>query len=126
MSFNARIPKPYDQLPDKDKEKIRAFVRQVALEAAEVEIQRIARIMLDIYMKMACVMLHDMPDGWGEKRLRMFLGNHKRVFARQFKLVERDEQLKYLNGRMAKIFKKDGFPQDFVDEILGKVEVKGE
>ena len=79
MSFNARIPKPYDQLPDKDKEKIRAFVRQVALEAAEVEIQRIARIMLDIYMKMACVMLHDMPDGWGEKRLRMFLGNHKRV-----------------------------------------------
>lgn len=47
-------------------------------------------------------------------------------FARQFKLVERDEQLKYLNGRMAEIFKKDGFPQDFVDEILGKVEVKGE
>ena len=125
MSLNARVPKPYDQLPDKDKEKIRAFVRQVALEAAEVEIQRIARIMLDIYMKMVCVMLHD-GFRFGEKRLRIFLAGHKRVFARQFKLVERGKQLKYLNGRMAQIFRKDGFPQDFVDEILGKVEVKGE
>ena len=125
MSLNARVPKPYDQLPDKDKEKIRAFIRQVALEAAEVEIQRIARIMLDIYMKMACVMLHD-GFGFGKKRLRMFLAGHKRVFARQFKLVERGEQLKYLNGRMTEIFKKDGFPQDFVDDLLGEVKVSVE
>ena len=125
MSLNARVPKPYDQLPDKDKEKIRAFVRQVALEAAEVEIQRIARIMLDIYMKMACLVLHD-AFGFGEKRLRLYIANHKRLFSRQVKLVQRGEQLEYLNKRMAEIFRKDGFPQKFIDDLLGEVEVRVE
>lgn len=124
--MKVRIPKAYRQLHYDDQQDLKKFTQDVALEAAEKMLERDARIMLDIYMKMVCVMLHDMPDGWGEKRLRMFLGNHKRVFARQFKLVERGEQLKYLNGRMAEIFKKDGFPQDFVDEMLGKVEVKVE
>ena len=33
------------------------------------------------------------------------------------------EQIEYLDKRMAEIFRKDGFPQDFVDELIGKVEV---
>ena len=121
--MKVKIPKAYKQLHYDDQQDLKKFTQDVALEAAEKMLERDARIMLDIYMKMVCVMLHDMPDGWGEKRLRMFLGNHKRVFARQFKLVERGEQLKYLNGRMAEIFKKDGFPQDFVDDLLGEVKV---
>lgn len=124
--MKARVPKPWEKLSPRDQEKLKAFTREVALEAAEKMLERDARIMLDIYMKMVCVMLHDMPDGWGEKRLRMFLGNHKRVFARQFRLVERGEQLKYLNKRMEEIFKKDGFPQNFVDDLLGEVEVRVE
>ena len=124
--MKVKIPKAYKQLHYDDQQDLKKFTQDVALEAAEKMLERDARIMLDIYMKMACVMLHDMPDGWGEKRLRMFLGNHKRVFARQFKLVERGEQLKYLNGRMAEIFKKDGFPQDFLDDLLGEVKVSVE
>ena len=124
--MKVRIPKAYKQLHYDDQQDLKKFTQDVALEAAEKMLERDARIMLDIYMKMVCVMLHDMPDGWGEKRLRMFLGNHKRVFARQFKLVERGEQLKYLNGRMAEIFKKDGFPQKFIDDLLGEVEVRVE
>ena len=124
--MKVKIPKAYKQLHYDDQQDLKKFTQDVALEAAEKMLERDARIMLDIYMKMVCVMLHDMPDGWGEKRLRMFLGNHKRVFARQFKLVERGEQLKYLNGRMAEIFKKDGFPQDFLDDLLGKVDVRVE
>ena len=124
--MKVKIPKAYKQLHYDDQQDLKKFTQDVALEAAEKMLERDARIMLDIYMKMVCVMLHDMPDGWGEKRLRMFLGNHKRVFARQFKLVERGEQLKYLNGRMEEIFKKDGFPQDFLDDLLGKVEVSVE
>lgn len=124
--MKVKIPKAYKQLHYDDQQDLKKFTQDVALEAAEKMLERDARIMLDIYMKMVCVMLHDMPDGWGEKRLRMFLGNHKRVFARQFKLVERGEQLKYLNGRMTEIFKKDGFPQDFVDDLLGEVKVSVE
>ena len=122
--MKVKIPKSYKQLSHTDQQDLKKFTQEVALEAAEKMLERNARIMLEIYMKMVCVMLHDMPDGYGEKRLRVFLAGHKRVFARQFRLVERGEQLQYLNKRMAEIFKKDGFPQDFVDDLLGKVDVE--
>lgn len=122
--MKAKVPKSYKQLSHTDQQDLKKFTQDVALEAAEAMLERNSRIMLEIYMKMVCVMLHDMPNGYGEKRLRVFLAGHKRVFARQFRLVERGEQLQYLNKRMAEIFKKDGFPQNFVDDLLGEVDVE--
>lgn len=122
--MKVKVPKSYKQLSHTDQQDLKKFTQEVALEAAEKMLERNARIMLEIYMKMVCVMLHDMPNGYGEKRLRVFLAGHKRVFARQFRLVERGEQLQYLNKRMAEIFPKDGFPQNFVDDLLGEVDVE--
>jgi hypothetical protein len=122
--MKAKVPKSYKQLSHTDQQDLKKFTQDVALEAAEKMLERNSRIMLEIYMKMVCVMLHDMPNGFGEKKLRVFLAGHKRVFARQFRLVERGEQLQYLNKRMAEIFKKDGFPQNFVDDLLGEVDVE--
>jgi hypothetical protein len=121
--MKAKVPKSYKQLSHTDQQDLKKFTQDVALEAAEAMLERNSRIMLDIYMKMVCVMLHD-AYGFGEKRLRIFLAGHKRVFARQFRLVERGEQLQYLNKRMDEIFKKDGFPQKFVDDLLGEVDVE--
>lgn len=121
--MKVKIPKSYKQLSHTDQQDLKKFTQDVALEAAEAMLERNSRIMLDIYMKMVCVMLHD-AYGFGEKRLRIFLAGHKRVFARQFRLVERGEQLQYLNKRMDEIFKKDGFPQKFVDDLLGEVDVE--
>ena len=121
--MKAKVPKSYKQLSHTDQQDLKKFTQDVALEAAEAMLERNSRIMLDIYMKMVCVMLHD-AYGFGEKRLRVFLAGHKRVFARQFRLVERGEQLQYLNKRMDEIFKKDGFPQKFVDDLLGEVDVE--
>lgn len=123
--MKVKIPKSYKQLSHDDQQDLKKFTQDVALEAAEKMLERDARIMLDIYMKMVCLVLHD-AFGFGEKRLRMFIGGHKRLFNRQVKLVQRGEQLKYLNERMAQIFKKDGFPQKFVDDLLGEVEVNVE
>jgi hypothetical protein len=122
--MKVKVPKSYKQLSHTDQQDLKKFTQDVALEASEKMLERNARIMLEIYMKMVCVMLHDMPNGYGEKRLRVFLAGHKRVFARQFRLVERGEQLQYLNKRMAEIFKKDGFPQKFIDDLLGEVDVE--
>ena len=117
--MKARVPKAWDKLSHVDQEKLKAFTREVALEAAEKQIEIDGRIMLDIYMKMACLVLHD-AFGFGEKRLSMYIGNHKRLFERQAKLVSKGEQLEYLDRRMAEIFKKDGFPQKFIDDMLGE------
>ena len=122
--MKVRVPKPWEKLSPRDQEKLKAFTREVALEAAEKQIEIDGRIMLDIYMKMACLVLHD-AFGFGERRLTRYIGNHKRLFHRQAKLVSRGEQLQYLDRRMAEIFKKDGFPQKFVDDMLGET-VKAE
>ncbi len=123
--MKVKIPKSYKQLSHTDQQELKKFTQEVALEAAEMMLEKDSRVMLDIYMKMACLVLHD-AFGFGEKRLTMFIGNHKRLFHRQAKLVARGEQLQYLNDRMAQIFRKDGFPQKFIDDLLGEVEVRVE
>ena len=123
--MKVKIPKSYKQLSHTDQKELKQFTQDVALEAAEKMLERDARIMLDIYMKMACLVLHD-AFGFGERRLVRYIGNHKRLFHRQAKLVQRGEQLQYLNERMAQIFKKDGFPQKFIDDLLGEVDVRVE
>ena len=123
--MKANIPKSYSTLPPAQRKHIDEYCKRVAFEAARETTERDARIMLDIYIKMVCLTLHD-AFGFGEKRLNMFLGNHRRLFHRQQKLVQNGTQLEYLDKRMAEIFKKDGFPQEFFDDMLGVVEAPKE
>ena len=114
--MKARLPKSWERLPKAQKEVIADYMKKVVMEQEEKD----ARLMLDLYIKMACVTLHD-AFGFGEKRLNMFLGNHKRLFHRQSRMVKDGTQIDYLNRRMTEIFKKGGFPQSFFDNILGEV-----
>lgn len=118
--MKANTPRSWQSLPSAQRKKIEDHAREVAREC----VARDERIMLDLYIKMVCVTLHD-AFGFGEKRLNMFLGNHRRLFKSQRKMVRNDTQIEYLNRRMAEIFKKDGFPQKFFDDMLGEVESDG-
>ena len=121
--MKVRLPKSWERLPQAQKEVIAEGMQKMLIEQEEKDM----RTMLDLYIKMVCVTLHD-AFGFGEKRLTMFLGNHKRLFHRQHKMVKSGTQLDYLNERMAQIFKKNGFPQGFFDNMLGEVIIadKGE
>jgi hypothetical protein len=119
--MKARLPKPWERLPQSQKEVIAGEMQKILMKQEEKDM----RIMLDLYIKMACVVLHD-AFGFGEKRLGMFLGNHKRLFHRQSKMVKDGTQIEYLNRRMAEIFKKNGFPQSFFDNMLGEIIVTEE
>lgn len=118
--MKARVPKAYQDLSEKQKKQIADFAADVAFKAAKQQNEHDCRLILDIYMKMVCIVLHD-AFGFGENRLTCFIGNHKRLFIQQSKLVSKGEQLDYLNKRLAKIFKKSGFPQKFIDDLLGEV-----
>lgn len=118
--MKARIPREYQNLSARQKERIKDYLVETATKAAREAEERDCRIILDIYMKMVCCVLHD-AFGFGERRLNCFIANHRRLFARQVKLVNKGEQLEYMNRRMAEIFKKDGFPQEFIDSMLGEV-----
>ena len=118
--MKARIPKAYRDLTPKAKQLLQDYVVEIATEAAKKQEENDCRIILDIYMKMVCCVLHD-AFGFGEERLTLFIGNHKRLFARQSRLVDKGEQQEYLNKRMGEIFKKNGFPQEFMDSLLGEI-----
>ena len=118
--MKARVPKEWDNLSPGQQKRLKDYLAQVATEVALKQEEQDCRIILDLYMKMVCCVLHD-AFGFGEERLTMFLGNHRRLFSKQARLVAKDEQTKYLNQRMAEIFKKNGFPREFMDDLLGSV-----
>jgi len=114
--MKARPPKAWESLPPAQRKAITDYARSVAQE----QIEKNGRIMLDIYIKMVCVVLHD-AFGFGEKRLNCFLGNHRWLFHDQREMVQNNTQLEYLDGELAKIFRRDGFPQGFLNKMLGEV-----
>ena len=118
--MKVRPPREYSSLPAGQRRKIDEYARSVAQECLE----RDGRVMLDLYIKMMCVTLHDM-FGWGERRLTLLLGHHRSLFFEQEKMVKSGEQIEYLNRRMGEIFKKKGFPQGFFDKMLGEVAGEG-
>ena len=112
--MKVRPQKEWNSLTPAAKRKI----EDVALNMAKESLEHDSKIILDLYIKMVCKTLHDV-FGFGEKRLYLFLGNHKRLFFDQCKKVEDGTQIEYLDSEMAKIFRKAGFPQGFLDKMLG-------
>lgn len=123
--MKARIPREYENLSPRQQERLKKYLVQVATKAAMKQEEHDCRIILDLYMKMVCCVLHD-AFGFGEQRLTYFIANHKRLFERQNRLVDKGEQQEYLNKRMAEIFKKDGYPQEFTDSLIGRIELMEE
>ena len=115
--MKVRVPKEFTALSPAEQRRIDEYWRSVAQETLEKD----GRIILDLYIKMMCVTLHD-AFGWGERRLLLLLGHHRELFFSQQKMVREGEQLEYLDGRMREIFKKGGFPQGFFDKMLGSVD----
>jgi hypothetical protein len=120
--MKARIPRAYQSLSERQRKNIADYATQIALNAAREQEEKDCRIILDLYMKMTCLILHD-AFGFGEKRLTRYIANHRRLFAQQARLVKKGEQIAYMNERMAEIFRKDGFPQEFIDNLCGEVKV---
>jgi hypothetical protein len=122
LDHRPKPPKPYEKLPQYQRDIINDYIKEVATEAALKQEEKDIRVVLDLYIKMICYMLHD-SEGFGKKRLTRFLQNHKHMFKGQNRLVTRGEQLDYLNKRMEEIFGKDGFPHHIIDSIIGEVEI---
>ena len=68
------------------------------------------------YTKMICIVLHDY-FGFGEKRLTRIIGNF-RMLHRKFRKVKTAKDVnEALDKEMARIFKKNGFPQEYVENL---------
>lgn len=114
--MNVKVPKSWDSLPNKEKKKIEDYCKQICLESYNNDIA----LVLDTYIKMACIILHD-HFGFGEHRLMRFVGAHRMAFRMNFKWVREKRQDAELNKKLAKIFRKYGYPKAAFDDIAGRL-----
>lgn len=120
-----KAPREWDELSQRSRDKIIEWQKAIALQAAEDQLNRDLKGVLMRYVKMWCIIMHD-ADGYGERKLTRLIWAHKRTFFKQRQLVLNGSQDEYLDGRMKEIFKKEGFPQAFFDELLGADDEDGE
>lgn len=80
-----------------------------ALEAQEIELQK-------VWLKLCCIILHEVY-GFGESRLYQFLGNWKRIYKWNSKLENSKRQSEEINKKIDKIFRKNGYPDDFINSL---------
>ena len=117
--MKANLPRPWHRLPPREKDLI--------LKAADEQMNRNINIILDIYLKMSCQVLHE-AFGFGEKRLNMYLGNYKRIFRENRRNVRDGVQIFELDKKMRKVFRKNGYPDDFFKGMIDgwDIETKGD
>ena len=113
-----KAPRAWETLPQRDKDQIIAWAKQIAYQAAQDQLNRDLKGVLIRYLKMLCIILHD-TDGQGERKLTRLIWAHKRMLFFKRKSIISGEQDEYLDSRIKEIFRKDGFPQAFLDELLG-------
>ena len=107
--MKAIIPRGFKQLKPSDQNKLMAL--------AEAQVSKNCTIMLDIYLKMSCMVLNE-AFGLGEERLNRYLGNYRRLFRKHAKLVKNGEQIEFIDSKMRKIFRKKGYPDEFFKTMI--------
>lgn len=112
--MKSRIPISYLNLPKHEKEAINKMVQDEIngiLNEEEV-------VLFTQYTKMLCLVLHDYePDPFGEKRLTRVIGNFRMLHRKFRKVKTASEVNEALEKEMKRIFKKGGFPQDYVENL---------
>lgn len=107
--MKVRMPLSWDDLKPSDKNKI--------IDVFDEQVEKNVNYVLDCYLKISCDVLNR-AFNFDEDQLYEYLGNYRRVFREQRKLVKRGEQLPELDRRMRKIFKRKGYPDEFFKEML--------
>ena len=114
--MKCNLPRSWNQLPKSERDLIQAELdRQlnVLVDKEEAEVQ-------EIWIKLACILLHD-TFGFGEERLLRFIAAWNKVYRRNARTQTKAEQSAWLDGEMAKLFPKVGFPQFRIDRLKEKV-----
>jgi hypothetical protein len=115
--MKCNLPKSYHQLPQSEKDAIQAeFDKQLnyLIDKEEAEVQ-------DIWIKLACILLHD-TYGFGEERLLRFIAAWDRIYRRNDRVQNKAEQKEWLDAEMARCFPKTGFPQFRIDRLKEKID----
>ncbi len=114
--MNCNMPTSFNKLPKSERDAIQNALNEELnhlLDKEEAEVQ-------EIWIKLACILLHE-QFGFGEERLGRFIAGWHRVYRRNERLANKEEQTAWLDAEMKKCFPKYGFPQRRIDSLKEKV-----
>ncbi len=114
--MKCNLPTSFNKLPKSERESIQNALNEQLnhlLDKEEAEVQ-------EIWIKLACILLHE-NFGFGEERLGRFIAGWHRVYRRNERLETKSAQTAWLDAEMAKCFPKFGFPQNRIDKLKEKV-----
>lgn len=110
--MKVKTPKAFRQLSKGDQTRIKELATEEAMKIVlheEAELQK-------IWLQFACIVLNKY-FGFGRKRLMIFLGNWREMYRINSKLDSRDAQAEYLTAEIERIFRKEGYPYEYVDKL---------
>ena len=102
-------------LPEYEKEAIIKELEEQMNKALDKEVAEVQ----DIWIKLACILLHEIY-GFGEERLLRFIAAWDRIYRRNARIETKSEQKEWLDMEMSKCFPKTGFPQFRIDRLKEK------
>jgi predicted Zn-dependent protease with MMP-like domain len=117
-----RIPKPYANLPTKEKEEIKKYMTEIAVEIAKERETLYCQQCLGVNIKTSAIALYE-GFGMTPSEIIQFIGNFKRIWKYNNRLLDKGITENYLDERITEIFGKNGFPKEFVDDLLSQVEL---
>lgn len=117
--MTSRVPKEWYQLSKSAQNKVSEYLVALANDQEEKDM----RIVLELIIKMVCCLLYD-TENFDETQLTLFVGNFQTIFNEQQRLVSKGKQREFLDGRMKEIFPTLGFPQSFLDSLIGVADTK--
>lgn len=110
--MKVRLPKAYLDLSRRDKDIIDEVCRAEIEERLNKEYAKLQRI----WLKFACIVLNK-GFGFGRKRCLLWLANWREAYRLNSRMESSEEQKEYLDEELDRIFKKDGYPEEFVDKL---------
>lgn len=120
-----RAPKEWERLPDRDKHIIIQHLKEKVMEELEQTlIPDLVRINLDheeaelqkVWLKVMCVAMHEEHQHGEGRNLRTLL-RWKRLYAKIERMKNSEERDEWLDAKIKKIFRKGGYPTEWVDRL---------
>ena len=108
--MKANLPKSWYSLPPIEKRAIENLVKEEAFKIADRESEETQ----EIWIKLSCILLHDM--GLTEEELLRYIAGWKRMYRRNERCGNKEQQTVWLEKEMARCFP-GGFPQMRIDEM---------
>ena len=103
-------------LPKHEKKAVDDYAKSEAMRMYHETLDKEEVNLFVQFVKIVCIILHDY-FGFGEDRLYRVIGCFRMLYRKFRNIKTAKETNEALDKEMARIFKKGGFPQDYVERL---------